>query len=387
MIFCKIVFYLITVYFIFCTLYIFLFAVAGLFYKKREYPQSCNFRKIAVLVPVYKSGTVIEELAENVLLQDYPNYELIIIADSVGDDVLARLKARPVTVMEFADKNRTKALALNTVMNVLPDDYDIALILDADNIIPDRKYLQQINNAFELGIKVLQTHRTAKNTNTPLAVLDALSEEINNHLFRKGHAALGLSSALIGSGMAFDYSLYKNYMSSISSSGEDKELEIKILKEKIFIEYHNDLIVLDEKTQQAESFVNQRARWIANQIMQARNNLIEGLKQLAKGNFDFFNKIMQHCLLPRIFLISSVFLFTLLSIIFLPQPYYIIWIIICSIVYISLLISVPPRMYNRRLFYALLYLPVGALLMFRSLFKTKGATKKFHATEHGMIRE
>jgi len=35
-----------------------------------------------------------------------------------------------------------------------------------------------------------------------LALLDGISEEINNNIFRKGHQTLGLSSALIGSGMA-----------------------------------------------------------------------------------------------------------------------------------------------------------------------------------------
>jgi hypothetical protein len=52
-------------------------------------------------------------------------------------------------------------------------------------------------------IFAVQGHRTAKNTNNSWAILDAISEEINNNIFRKGHRVLGLSSAIIGSGMAF----------------------------------------------------------------------------------------------------------------------------------------------------------------------------------------
>ena len=52
-------------------------------------------------------------------------------------------------------------------------------------------------------IELLRT----KDTNT--AVLDAVSEEINNSIFRKGHTRLGFSSGLSGSGMAFEYDLFK----------------------------------------------------------------------------------------------------------------------------------------------------------------------------------
>ena len=63
----------------------------------------------------------------------------------------------------------------------------------------------------------MQGHRVAKNHNTNLATLDAVSEEINNNIFRSGHRAIGLSSALIGSGMAFDYELIKSEMAKIDA--------------------------------------------------------------------------------------------------------------------------------------------------------------------------
>ncbi len=381
----KVLFFLVTGYYIFCAIYIVVYAVAGLFYKNPTYPKSNNYRNFAILVPAYKADMVIEDLANNVLLQNYPKFDIIIIADSLAEDVLRRLKAKPIKVIEFSDANRTKALALNTIMSQLPSCYDVALILDSDNLIQNTDYLQRLNDAFETGIQVIQTHRTAKNTNTSLAVLDAASEEINNQLFRRGHAALGLSSALIGSAMAFDYQLYKEQMLDISSSGEDKELEMKLLKKGCPVIYIDDLIVLDEKTQQADSFVTQRARWIANQIMQARSNVKEGFIQLFRGNFDFFDKVLQHFLLPRIFLLSTVLLFSLLSVIFLPSRYSTIWLMIVVFVCFSLLVSIPKKMYNKQLFKSLWYLPKGFVLMILSLFKIRGATKKFHATEHFVV--
>jgi cellulose synthase/poly-beta-1,6-N-acetylglucosamine synthase-like glycosyltransferase len=215
-----------------------------------------------------------------------------------------------------------------------------------------------------------------------LATLDAVSEEINTALFRRGHVALGLSSSLCGSAMAFDYQLYRQEMQYVSSSGEDKELEMRLLKKRIRVAYSSRMVVLDEKTQRADAFVSQRARWIANQIMQARANFGEGIKQLFRGNVDFFNKALQHFVMPRVMLLASAVAWTLVAVCCLPHGYKWVWPVILSVICGSMLISVPRRMYNAQLLKAMLYLPMSALLMFRSLFVIKGATKTFHATEH-----
>jgi hypothetical protein len=46
-------------------------------------------------------------------------------------------------------------------------------------------------------------------------MLDAISEEINNNIYSKGHRAIGMSSRLAGSGVAFSYQLYKDTMSKL----------------------------------------------------------------------------------------------------------------------------------------------------------------------------
>ena len=55
-------------------------------------------------------------------------------------------------------------------------------------------FLKKINAAFAHGYVAVQGHRTAKNMNTSWAILDAVSEEINNNIFRKGHTAHHLVS-------------------------------------------------------------------------------------------------------------------------------------------------------------------------------------------------
>lgn len=78
--------------------------------------------------------------------------------------------------------------------------------------------------------------------------------------------ALGFSSALIGSGMAFDYKWFRENIACCTTSGEDKELEALLLRQGIYIDYLDDVRVLDEKVQGEGAYYNQRRRWIAAQF-------------------------------------------------------------------------------------------------------------------------
>ena len=194
-------------------------------------------------------------------------------------------------------------------MRQIPDDYVAALILDADNVMAV-DFLEKMNAAMLQGSKVVQGHRVAKNMNTPMAKLDALSEEINNHIFRKGHRRLGLSAALIGSGMAFEFRLFKEMMQGIHAvSGFDKELELKLLKARHQIEYLPSALVYDEKVQDRRNFSGQRRRWLAAQLIYLRKYFSAGISQvIVHKNIDFFDKVIQMLLPPRILLLGSVVL-------------------------------------------------------------------------------
>lgn len=381
-------------YFLLSTLYVFIFAVCALFYKPAKISSNQPFRKIAVLIPGYKEDKVIVDVARQSCQQNYPSsyYDIIVIADSFQPDTLENLALLPVKVVEVSFEVSTKTKALNTAMNQLSTEYDIAVILDADNIMePD--FLNKINEAFGTGAKILQAHRIAKNTNTPIAILDAVSEEMNNTIYRKGHRAAGLSSALIGSGMAFDYTLFKERIAEIQAvGGFDKELELTLLRDGYTIEYLDDAIVADEKVHKTEVFQNQRRRWLSAQFVYAGRFIIPGVKLLVtKGKLDFFNKVVQQLILPRLLLLGVSFLFTLLYFIGslltdltdITVLNYECWLGSFLLLSISFAIAIPRSYLNRRTFKALLTLPRLFITMFLLLFKLKGANKRFIHTEHG----
>jgi cellulose synthase/poly-beta-1,6-N-acetylglucosamine synthase-like glycosyltransferase len=205
-----------------------------------------------------------------------------------------------VCKLPVSDK-RNKAKAINYLLEQNPGSYDNCIIMDADNLV-DATFLSAMNEHFLYGAKVVQARRVAKNSINNLSQLDTYSEIINNHIFRKGQRQLGFSSSLIGSGMAFEFELFKDVMKGMDVySGFDKELELRLLERKVKIKYAEDILVYDEKVDNHQVFINQRRRWVYAQIHFLKANFFNAIYQLAvKGNFDYANKVFQFILLPRV---------------------------------------------------------------------------------------
>ena len=375
------------VYFFFTTVYFIIFSIAGLFHV--SHPQSSNTKqnRFAVLIPGYREDAVIIEVAKEALNQDYPKelYDVIIIADTFSQGTLDSLRKLPIQVMEVVFENSSKAKALKEAVKRLPGNYEVALILDADNVM-ETDCITKINNCINLGYKALQVHRTAKNQNTAFAILDTISEEINNQIFRKGHWVFGLSSALIGSGMAFDYKLFIDYITSMDFIlGEEKELEMRMIRDGIKIAYVNDAIVYDEKVQKSNVFMVQRARWLATQYIFAKMYFLPGIKELfRKGNIDFLDKVIQQFLPPRIFLLGFLVLLSVISFFVNPMIYTWAWLLLTFSCFLALALSTPIRFYNAKTFKAAFLLPKGFFLMLVSLSRIYKAKKKWDHTAHGV---
>nr|WP_320120006.1 glycosyltransferase family 2 protein [uncultured Marinifilum sp.] len=386
--------YILYIYLGVAAVYILIFALASVFKYKPKRATNSKQRKTAVLIPGYKEDAVIVEVAKQALLQTYEqeNYDVVVIADTFKAETIKQLKALPIKLIEVSFNKSTKSKALNKAMDILGDDYEIACILDADNIM-EHDVLERINEAFENGYKVVQGHRAAKNVNSSFAILDAVSEELNNNIFRKGHRVLGLSSALIGSGMAFDYAFFKNIMKQVNAvGGFDKELELRLLKDKQKIEYLPDAIIYDEKIQKSDAFANQRKRWLSAQFVYFRRYALPGLFHLLfKGNIDFFDKVYQMISPPRILLLGLVGLISLvywMIFLLIPDTLQLAlnqydWSIVLGVVILAFTLGIPRKFYNKETLKAIFSLPKAFFIMFISLFKLKGANKKFIHTQHG----
>lgn len=377
-----------------CVCYLLFYAVASKFYQPRKYSESRLLRRFLVLFPAYKEDRVIVSTISSFLEQEYPKekYDVLVISDGMQASTNETLSALPIRLQIATYSNSSKAKALTLAMDVTADEtYDAVVIMDADNVTTPN-FLAEINRAFDSGLKAVQAHRTGKNMNTDIAILDAISEEINNGFFRSGHNAVGLSAGLAGSGMAFDAEWFRSNVKHLQTAGEDKELEALLLKQRIHTEYLEQLPVYDEKTQKKEGIKNQRKRWIAAQYGALRASLPDFPKALLQGNFDYCDKILQWMLPPRLIQLAGVFgftfLFTVIGIVISLQSggnewvIGIKWWILSLTQVVAMIVPVPAKLLNRKLGKAILQIPALALAMIGNLFKLKGANKEFIHTEH-----
>lgn len=365
-------------------LYLFVFALLSHIKRKDIYPAAGKLHRFVILYPAYKEDRVIENAISNFLKQDYPKscYDVVVISDQMQDDTINRLKSMPVTLIEVHFQQSSKAKAMQYAMeNLDKNTYDMVVIMDADNTV-EPNFLHELNKAYHSGCLVIQAHRMAKNLNTDTAILDAVSEEINNSIFRKGHVRLGLSAALIGSGMAIDFQWFKKNIFKLQTAGEDKELEALLLKENIFIEYLEHVNVYDEKTQKDSTFYNQRRRWLASQLFAIKNNIGKLPGALFDGKFDYANKICQWMMLPRVLLLGFIGIISIIVLLY-QWTWAIKWFILELLLVITLSLAVPDYLVNEQFKKAVWKAPKLFLLMTLNLFRLRGVNKKFIHTEHG----
>lgn len=377
-----------------CVGYLLLYAIASKFYRAPRFPDARTFRRFVVLFPAYKEDRVIASSVRSFLQQDYPQelFDIIVISDQMQDATNEDLRSLPIRLLiaDYRDSSKAKALTM-AMESVSGEHYDIVAIMDADNLTsPD--FLAEINRAFDNGARSVQAHRTGKNMNTDISVLDGISEEINNGIFRSGHNALGLSAALSGSGMAFEAEWFRKNVRLLETAGEDKELEVLLLRQRIHTTYLPQIPVYDEKTQKEEAIGNQRKRWIAAQFGILRHSLSDLREAVSKGNMDYCDKILQWMLPPRLIQLAGVFgltfIFTVIGVWQAVQgtgqewTAAIKWWILSAAQIMAMLLPIPGRLLDKRLGKAILRIPLLALTTLRNLFKLKGAYKKFIHTEH-----
>jgi 1,2-diacylglycerol 3-beta-glucosyltransferase len=380
-------------YLTFNVLYLLVSAVAGRLGRADDKPGQTpadQFRRIAVLIPAYKEDAVIRGSVVANLQLDYPRdrFDLIVIADSFLPETLDKLAEYPIQVMPVSFEQSTVQKSIAWALNHLPDHtYDIVLISDADNhMAPD--FLTRINQAFAQGWRAVQGHRTAKNTNTSVAVFDAMNEEVNNTIFRAGQRTLGLSVTLSGSGMAFEPGLMKQALNQIKTvGGYDKELEMLLALAHVPIGYLADAIIYDEKVQNVAVFNKQRTRWVAAQVYFVKAYFSTGIAQLFRGNGNAFNALVKALLFPRMILLALLGVAFLVTLLAGYQPGQLIAGTLFFLLVMSLLISVPAALWRKVTVRDFLVLPSLIIGMFLSLLKFKQAGKKFLHTPHAETTE
>ncbi len=366
--------------------YVVFFAIISLFYDKEDHVAehaaaiSNRMTRFLILYPAYKEDRVIINAVEQFLLQDYPksHYTVAVISDHMQPKTNDILRKLPITLLTPTFEKSSKAKAMQYAINEVIGDFDNIVILDADNVVRP-EFLSQLNILCSV-YDAIQCHRCAKNADNDIAVLDGASEEINNTIFRKAHNRLGLSSALIGSGMCFKYELFRKNVFELKTAGEDREMEALLLSQGIFIKYAPEIHVFDEKVSSHDNFQRQRMRWMTAQIQSLFNQLPQIPQAIIHGNLNYIDKTIQQALIPRSILIvvslSISILLTLIVPVWCDK-----WWILFGLLATALFVSLPSQM-RLHSFSKVFSIPGLVWRMLRNILHIDRKNTDFIHTEH-----
>ena len=366
--------------------YVVFFAIISLFYEKEDAiaihasALSNRMAKFLILYPAYKEDRVIINAVEQFLLQEYPTnlYTVAVISDHMQPETNEVLRKIPITLLTPTFEKSSKAKAMQYAITEVKGDFDNVVILDADNVVrPD--FLSQLNVLCTI-YDAIQCHRCAKNANNDVAVLDGASEEINNTIFRKAHNRLGLSSALIGSGMCFSYELFKKNVFQLSTAGEDREMEALLLHQEVYIKYASEIHVFDEKVSSQDNFQRQRMRWMTAQVQSLLSNLPKIPGAILHGKINFIDKTIQQALIPRSILIVLLAGISILTTIVVPD-WCEKWWILFGLLAVSLFIALPSQL-RFRSFAKVFAIPGLVLRMLKNILHMDRKNTDFIHTEH-----
>ena len=364
-------------------LYLLVFAYKSMNIYQKTYKRSKELTKFLILIPAYKEDKIISDTVKSFLAQNYDSsmYDLAVISDSMEEETNTLLGSFPIMLIETPNPLLTKANAINFALDFIDNDksYDAIVILDADNIV-DKTFLQDISDAMMEGSIAIQAHRVSKNNGSSVAILDTISEEINNSIFRLGHIQCGLSCALAGSGMAFNYEWFCANFKNIKSAGEDKELELMLLEQEIFIDYLPHTFVYDEKVSNSKAFYNQRRRWMAAQLGGLKLGFPKIKGAISNGNFDLIDKVFQWIMPPRVLLFGGILLLCIITSI-VSISLSIKWWLLLILLLFAFAFAVPDELIDENAKKAIKKVPLLALMMFINMFRLRGVNKKFIHTK------
>lgn len=330
--------------------YVVFYALASLFSRSHDVPKAKNQNRFIVLIPAYKADKTVLNAVRSILSQTYPQrlFDVIVISDHQQEMTNMRLAQYTITLLTPNFEKSSKAKSLQYAILNLPEFkiYDIVVVLNANDIV-EQEFLEKLNDAYETaGTKAVVTHQLPQNRDTSSARLSTVFEEINNSIFRRGHITIGLSSALMGSGVAYEFDWFKKNIMTIRSNYEDKELEAMLIRQGVYIDYFDHIYIYNEKKREVADFNRQRRHWIVDQLINAAKNVRFLPAAIMNRQYDLVDKIIQWLLLPR----SILFAVVLVMNIAMPFIYFslaIKWWIITIIWGFSLALATPDELVDK----------------------------------------
>ena len=352
--------------------------MGGMLKRSDKYNDSRTKHRFAVIIPAYKDDEYIQKAVLSILKQEYPIdcYDIYVVSEQMSEQTNSFLSEQPITLMQanFHGKG-TKMKAVKAAIKHLPEGlYDMVLIMNADNTV-EPNFLEMMNDAYSSGSNAIQAHRIRLERSNNSSMLNAISDEINNCIYRSGHVNLGLSSSLNGSGMAFDFDWIKGIIDQVNDNDDEKAFEALLLRDRIYVDYLDKAIVYATRKENRRKFYTQRRNWIIAHYHSLFTNLHRLPGAILSGNFDYADRILNWITFPRTLLLIVIAVMGCVS----SWSYWldgIKWWMLILVLLLAMAFAIPDYLVDNKFNKAIKSIPImgiGMILNFLNLNKKKEA--------------
>ena len=350
--------------------------------EKRYPKQTDRSYDFAAIITAHQDVKLIPPLVDSFLKQDYRNFIVYVIADDCDVTGLVYTDSR-IRIIRPEIPFHSKIKSIHFAVRSFERKHDALIIFDSDNLVHP-KYLSTLNQYFQRGFRAVQTHMLSKNIDSTYAKLDSVGHIYHTFLERQMKMDLGLTSAILGLGIAIDLDLYNEIMYSNQLGGFDKKLQVQLAKKLPTIAFAEDAIVYDEKVDDGAALEKQRTRWIFTYFTYFKDSFklfLNGLATMHPGRLLLgFNMLRPPLFLTLILAI----LITAISL-FIKPMMALIWTIILFLFTLNFILIIVTQSKQQGMAKALIHMPKMVLRQCASLLKIKKANKSFLKTEHRKI--
>jgi cellulose synthase/poly-beta-1,6-N-acetylglucosamine synthase-like glycosyltransferase len=333
----------------------------------------------AAIITAHQDIRFLPPLIDSFLRQEYANFTVYVIADDCDISSLQSTDAR-IIILRPEKALNAKIQSIKYAVNHFVRQHDALVVFDSDNLVHP-SYLKNLNEYFRRGFQAVQTHMLSKNSDTIFAKLDSIGHIYNTFVERQSRMELGLSSSILGLGIAVKTNLYRQVMYKDALGGFDKKLQADIIRAIPQLAFAEDAIVYDEKVKDGKTLETQRTRWLYTYFKYFPINwqlLVDGIKRrnFNQGFFAFAT------LRPPLFITIGLFIICTLIWLFLNLAISIAWMVVLIVYVISFVLIILTQSRQKGMYKALLYIPLIILRQISALMKIKKASSNFLKTEH-----
>lgn len=292
----KLVNFIISIIFMLCYAYQFVYIpIPWLMKKRKSAPEKPH--RFAVMICARNEAEVIADLIASLREQTY-RHELIhifVLADNCTDKTADTARAAGAVVYErFNSQLIGKGYALTELMGHLkedyPDGFDGYFVFDADNILaPD--YIEQMNRTFSEGFDVISSYRNSKNYGDNwISAGYALWFLRESRYLNHARHLLGTSCAVSGTGFLFSRKVAEEIGDwPFHMLTEDIEFSVNQIVNGRRIAFCPDAELYDEQPVTFAQSWRQRMRWARGYLQVFHGYGVQLIKGIFKGHFSCFD--------------------------------------------------------------------------------------------------